>query len=394
MTVTTAVASATGDAVLVVLPSTRAGRERVPPQTVLAGVPVWRRIVLAGARAGFGRILVRHPELDAAGEAADAHADVLSPRAPFPAVGARRIVFVAGNVVPAVEWLRRLRAMPVEPEHVYVDGVSVAVVDASECGRVLALAATRGGMAELVAALGAMSKTINGDLGDARVVLAHREDLPAAETWLLRRLVKDNEGVMSRLVERRISLAITRRLCATRITPNTMTVVSLAIGFLSAPFFLSAAPAWQVVGALLFLTHSILDGCDGELARLKFMESRLGALLDVVGDNAVHAAVFACMAAGWSLQAQAVWPLLLGVAAVAGTAWSAVVVYQRGMHATTDGARGSLLGRLADTLMYRDFIWVIVILAAVGRAHWFVAITAVGAPAFLLLLAWLGRRAR
>jgi len=104
--------------------------------------------------------------------------------------------------------------------------------------------------------------------------------------------------------------------------------------------------------------------------------------------------VFACMAAGWSLQAQAVWPLLLGVAAVAGTAWSAVVVYQRGMHATTDGARGSLLGRLADTLMYRDFIWVIVILAAVGRAHWFVAITAVGAPAFLLLLAWLGRRAR
>jgi 1L-myo-inositol 1-phosphate cytidylyltransferase / CDP-L-myo-inositol myo-inositolphosphotransferase len=319
---------------------------------------------------------------------------VLSPGVPFPAVGAGRIVFVAGNVVPAIEWLRRLRAMPIEPDHAYVDGTSVAVVEASQCGHVLALAATCGGMTQLVGAFRATSKTIDGGLGDARLVLADRKDLPAAETWLLRRLVKPNEGVMSRLLERRISLAITRRLCATRITPNTMTVVSLGIGFLSAPFFLSAAPVWQLTGALVFLTHSILDGCDGELARLKFLESRLGALLDVVGDNAVHAAVFACMAVGWSLQAHALWPLLLGAVAVGGTAWAAAVVYRRGMHASTDADRASLLARLADSLTYRDFIYVIVLLAAIGRAHWFVAITAVGAPAFLVLLAWLGRRAR
>jgi hypothetical protein len=89
-----------------------------------------------------------------------------------------------------------------------------------------------------------------------------------------------------------------------------------------------------------------------------------------------------------------VWPLVLGAVAVAGTAWSAVVVYHRGMHASTAADRGSFLARFADTLMYRDFIYVILILAAVGRAHWFVAITAAGAPAYLLVLAWLGRRAR
>ena len=103
---------------------------------------------------------------------------------------------------------------------------------------------------------------------------------------------------MSRHVERRISLAITRRLVGTRITPNQMTLVSLTIGLLGAPFFLSAEPLQQIAGSLLFLTHSILDGCDGELARLKFQESPTGARLDFWGDNLVHVAVFGCMAGG------------------------------------------------------------------------------------------------
>src|SRR5437773_750635 len=107
-----------------------------------------------------------------------------------------------------------------------------------------------------------------------------------------KRLVKDSAGVMSRHVERRISLAVTRRLVGTRVAPNIMTMVSLCIGLSGAPFLLSGEPALQLAGAALFLLHSILDGCDGELARLKFHESRFGAALDFWGDNAVHVAVF------------------------------------------------------------------------------------------------------
>jgi phosphatidylglycerophosphate synthase len=62
-----------------------------------------------------------------------------------------------------------------------------------------------------------------------------------------------------------------------------MTLVSLAVGLVGAPFFLSETWGYQLTGALLFLAHSILDGCDGELARLKFLESRTGALLDFWG---------------------------------------------------------------------------------------------------------------
>src|SRR3990170_1098930 len=162
---------------------------------------------------------------------------------------------------------------------------------------------------------------------------------------------------MSRHVERRISLALTRRLASTRISPNVMTFVSLAVGLAGAPFFLSALPLYQLTGALLLLAHSILDGCDGELARLKFEESRLGSLLDFWGDNVVHVAVMACIAIGWSLAIPAAW-----------------------------------LPRRADMLARRDFIYLVVLLSAAGKATWFLALAAVGTPLFLLVLAWIARR--
>src|SRR5439155_1324556 len=80
-----------------------------------------------------------------------------------------------------------------------------------------------------------------------------------AEAWLLRSLIKQNEGFMSRHFERRISLAITRRLATTSATPNAMTLVSVAVGLVAAPFFLSSSALWQLTGALLVLAHSFLD---------------------------------------------------------------------------------------------------------------------------------------
>ena len=42
-------------------------------------------------------------------------------------------------------------------------------------------------------------------------------------------------------------------------------------------------------------------------------------------------------------------------------------------------------GRLAEALSHRDFIYLIVGLAVFGKAHWFLAVAAVGTPSFLLL---------
>jgi phosphatidylglycerophosphate synthase len=232
------------------------------------------------------------------------------------------------------------------------------------------------------------------------VALSGPHDVAGAEDWLLRGLVKETEGFMSRHFERHISLSISRRLVSTRITPNTMTAVSVGVGLLAAPFFLSSSAAYQLTGALLFLAHSILDGCDGELARLKFQESRWGGLIDFWGENVVHAAVFSGMAAGWSLSARAGWPLLLGALAVLGSVGSAWVAYwhtmrkKRGtgpLFTSVVRSPGPGLSRLLDALANRDFVYGVVLLSAFGKAAWFLLLAAIGAPLFLLLLLWTTR---
>ena len=372
---------------LVILPAPP-GAGSPPPGTPIAGLPLVRRIVLAAERAGFDRILV-HPRacpswpLLAGTAAARLDGDP-------PLVSRARLVLVPANVLPQARWLRALREMPLDPETLAVDASLTAVVESAGIDEVLRSAGQAAGAEDLIATLSRrLARATEADDPAGRFALGDGAEAPAAEDWLLRSLIKDTEGFMSRHVERRISLAITRRLVGTRITPNQMTLVSLSIGLLGAPFFLSAEPLHQLIGALLFLTHSILDGCDGELARLKFQESPAGARLDFWGDNLVHVAVFGCMAMGWSQAEASRWPLLLGALAITGTAASAYLVAHRAGAAAAAGPPG----RLADAVANRDFIYLVLLLACFGRAHWFLVPVALGTPIFMMLVRWgAGRR--
>jgi phosphatidylglycerophosphate synthase len=334
----------------------------------IAGLPVGRRIALAAQRAGFGGIV-------GPGDVAQATSSV-----------PQRIVALGGHVVPQSAWLRALVAMPLEPETLYVDGGTVAMIQTERPGHVLDIVTRCSGPQELAGALNGAVRVVQKPLEPSgRFTLGGPADVPAAEAWLLRSLVKPSEGFMSRHVERRISLAVTHRLAGTRVTPNAMTVVSVAIGLVGAPFFLASASGLQVIGAMLFLAHSILDGCDGELARLKFQETRAGAVLDFWGDNLVHVAVFACMAIGWSVASGNAWPLVLGGITIVSALATATLAARRFIGGVPADA-ASTAGRLAEALSHRDFIYLIVVLAAFGHAPWFLVPAAVGTPSFLLLL--------
>ncbi|HYW33700.1 MAG TPA: CDP-alcohol phosphatidyltransferase family protein [Candidatus Bathyarchaeia archaeon] len=275
--------------------------------------------------------------------------------------------------------------------------------------------------ASLQAALSALADARAGTMAAAVEVLTRKFDPPGplpkgvdpmavtspgdereAERRLMRALVKDTDGFMAKHVERPISLAISRLLAATWLTANQMTLFSVAVGLLGAPFFLASSPIWQTIGALLFLAHSILDGCDGELARLKFQESRWGGILDFWGDNVVHSAIFACMAIGWSAAAGSSWPLLPGAAAVLGTLGSASFVYWRTMRAkrghgplyTSVSTAERRTARLLDALSRRDFIYLVLALSLFGRADWFLILAALGAPIFFAMLVYLAASER
>jgi len=365
-----------------------AERTAPPPATRVAGLPLARRIALAGSRAGLTPVLAGG--LEAGALVDDGTAVHLASVAPSRSPGLRRIVVCPANVIGQTRWLRALAEAPLEPETLYVDAAMVAVVETEDPGKVLAEAARAATASELIAALGDRLHRVTPSFDPrGRFPIAGLADVGPAETWLLRSLVKDSEGFMSRRFERRVSLAITRRLAGTRITPNAMTLISLTVGLASAPFFLSAAPAWQIAGALIFLTHSILDGCDGELARLKFLESPRGAMLDFWGDNVVHVAVFGCMAVGWSLASGSALPLLLGLAAIGAVGVASAVLSGTGMQPRPPGSEAT--AKVVDALANRDFIYLVLALAVIGRSWWFIALVAVGTPIFVLAALWANR---
>ncbi len=381
------------DSLLLVVPPGTAGS--VAPDTVVAGLPLLRRIVLAGQRAGFARVLVQSDPSSLDHLLGGTAAIALSGTARPLTASRCRIVILAANVVPQPRWLRGLRESEIEAERLYADAGAAAVIDTDEPAAVLAAAASCRSVGHLVETLRARFDWTDLKADDAgRFPLATASDTGGAETWLLRSLIKQREGFMSRHFERKISLAITRRLAVTRITPDVMTLVSLAIGLAGAPFFLSSSPAYQLTGALLFLLHSILDGCDGELARLKFMESPHGAILDFWGDNVVHVAVFACMSVGLSFAQEAPWPLALGALTVAATLAAAARESSHIMQDTAVGVDAGWMARLAEAFSSRDFIYLIVAMSAFGKAHWFLIFASVGTPIFFLLLLSIGARRR
>ena len=378
---------------LVVPPDPVTAAASVSPDTVVAGLPLLRRIVLAGSRAGFSRVLVQSAHDGVERLIGGTAASVLD--GARPALGTRRrIVILPANVVPQSRWLRALRETEIEPERLYVEGQLAAVIDTGDPSVVLAAAECRG-VGDLLAALRLRFDESKLEMDETgRFPLSEPADAQPAEAWLLRSLIKQREGFMSRHFERKISLAITRRLAVTRVTPDVITVVSVGLGLLGAPFFLSESPAYQLVGALLFLTHSILDGCDGELARLKFMESPHGAILDFWGDNVVHVGVFACMAVGLSLAQDATWPLALGALTVIATLGSAARQSRAIMLDTAVDGDATWIARFAEAFSHRDFIYLVIVLSALGKAHWFLILASIGTPIFFVLLLWVGARRR
>jgi len=139
----------------------------------------------------------------------------------------------------------------------------------------------------------------------------------AAEWALLRGMNKAFEGPVDALINWRFSMRITRVLARTPVTPNLITIVAIAVGLVAA--FLASRGSWPALAAagVLLELNSILDSCDGELARLRWQYSKLGQWLDNLGDDIVDNAFIA--ACGYGLGG--VW---LGIALAAAAARVAV----------------------------------------------------------------------
>lgn len=122
------------------------------------------------------------------------------------------------------------------------------------------------------------------------------EDMREAKRLVRSELQKSSDGYVSRHLNRRLSSRLTELFSRfDSITPNHLTFLSFLVGMLSAALFFYGG---VLVGGLMAQACSIVDGCDGELARLKSMKTEFGRVLDAVTDRYVD--VFILLGMLWA----------------------------------------------------------------------------------------------
>ena len=170
-------------------------------------------------------------------------------------------------------------------------------------------------------------------------------DVAQARSKLRASLSKASDGPVSRWLNRPISTRLTMLLAPLGPSPNLVTWLVWGLGLLAAGLL---AGGHGVAGGLLAQATSIMDGVDGELARLQLRAGPRGALLDGVLDRLADSAILAGMGA-WALSTgvPAPWTVPLVAAAVTASLLSMATkdrVAALGLRAGPDGRLGYLLG--------------------------------------------------
>ncbi len=110
-----------------------------------------------------------------------------------------------------------------------------------------------------------------------------KDELRKANWYLVKESVKTSgDGFVSRYINRKIYTRISA-FVVNKLTPNQLTVISFIAGLVASISVLVDLR----LGAILYQLSSILDGCDGEVARASLSESKIGGYIDSILDRFV-----------------------------------------------------------------------------------------------------------
>jgi phosphatidylglycerophosphate synthase len=377
----------------------------------VAGLPVIQRTVLAALRSGFDRIVViggMYADQLRVLLQADARTRAVEVSAELPELAESSVAVIPSDCLLTPATLQRLDTVNLDGRPVLFNAAArtrLALCRPAMLAGIDAGTLTNSSADALWAALrarGAQQVTLD----DA--VLAPITDEPSvatAEAALCARLRTDSaasDGPLAHWIDRRISLRISRWLVRhTQLRPNHITIIGTSVG-LTAAGLLGIGTYWAgLAGTLLFLCATIIDGCDGEVARLRFQESSFGQKFDVITDNVVHVAIFVGLAWGLYHQNPAGHYFWLMAILLGGFACDSVVTYfflvrrpgfaQRSGVVSVKGRVRQWLLRGLEGLMNRDFAYLLVALAVIDRLYWFFWGAAFGTYVFAIVLVWIYR---
>ncbi len=349
--------------------------------TRVAGRTLAVRVMVAALRAGASRIAVpstlRDPAVDRALRRMPALSDALEwlgPGADAPADGpaARWFLLPASALIHASVLDGLLAAPPGRPAVLAesAEGIApVALLPATPPATLWPntlwpntlwkdLAAGRPVGPELARWLretGAVPRGATGPYVDVRDAAG----LARAEAALEATLSIAADSGMDRYLHRRCSRWITPFLVRTNLTPNHVSLVSLAIGLGAIWCFWSATPASAFAGVLLYALACIVDHADGELARLTLQESRFGANLDWTIDTLIHAG----LVLGIGLTAGG--PVMQGVGLLGAAGVTLSALFAR--YLPREIEIGPTVGGVLRNIANRDLFYLLLLVAATLR---------------------------
>ena len=140
-----------------------------------------------------------------------------------------------------------------------------------------------------------------------------------AEQYMMHQLKKASDGPVSRYLNRPISTRISKLFLKTNITPNQISFLSFLIAVAGAGLLFFGNITCLIVSGILVQIASIVDGCDGEIARLKYQESNYGAWFDACLDRYADAFIFFGLSYYASLSGAGIWAWIIGFLAMIGS---------------------------------------------------------------------------
>jgi phosphatidylglycerophosphate synthase len=131
------------------------------------------------------------------------------------------------------------------------------------------------------------------------------------EDRLFADLLRGDLGFIARRINKKISFPITRYLlCRLPVTPNQVTIGSALLGLAGCGLVATGSPGSTMLGMAAAQLQSVLDGCDGELARVRFQQTAIGEWLDSLMDDGLNLALVLAITSGLVRNGWG-WPALL-----------------------------------------------------------------------------------
>lgn len=188
------------------------------------------------------------------------------------------------------------------------------------------------------------------------------------------------------LHDQRLARLLVRPLMGTPVTPNAVTALSLVIGLAGAWLF-ARGGALVHLGALLFMIATLLDHVDGELARMTGQTSWFGHYFDLAAGGAVLVALFIGIGIGLEPAAFGGHAPLMGV--LAGVAIAIIFTVRLELERRA-GKAATRQPRL-NGFEIEDVMYLVGPITWLGGLRPFLALAALGAPLYALVVLWSGR---